>query len=135
MRNKNPKAEKINFGHMSQLYLVPTPIGNLKDLSFRALDILNEVDLILCEDTRTSGKLLKHYEVKKPLQSYHQHNEHKVTENLISRLESGETMALITDAGTPGISDPGYFILRAAIENNIEIISIPGATALSLIHI
>jgi 16S rRNA (cytidine1402-2'-O)-methyltransferase len=90
---------------------------------------LNKVDLILCEDTRTSGKLLKHYEIKKPLQSYHKHNEHKITDSLINRLETGETMAVITDAGTPAISDPGFFLTRACIENNIEVDCLPGATA------
>ena len=114
---------------MSKLYLVPTPIGNLKDMTFRAVEVLNAVDLILCEDTRTSGKLLKHYEIKKPLQSYHQHNEHKVTASLIKRIETGETMAVITDAGTPAISDPGFFLVRACIENEIEVDCLPGATA------
>lgn len=114
---------------MSKLYLVPTPIGNLKDMTFRAVEVLKAVDLILCEDTRTSGKLLKHYEIQRPLQSYHQHNEHKITEALINRIETGETMAVITDAGTPAISDPGFFLVRACIENGIEVDCLPGATA------
>lgn len=114
---------------MSKLYLVPTPIGNLKDMTFRAVDVLNSVDVILCEDTRTSGKLLKHYEIQKPLQSYHQHNEHKITDSLVRRIETGESMAVITDAGTPGISDPGFFLVRACIENGIEVECLPGATA------
>ena len=114
---------------MASLYLIPTPIGNLADMTFRAIDVLKSVDVILCEDTRTSGKLLKHYEISKPLQAYHQHNAHKVTEGLIQRLQSGETMALITDAGTPAISDPGYLIAREALKNEIEIECLPGATA------
>lgn len=123
------KMKSLNLNSMSKLYLVPTPIGNLKDMTYRAVEVLNQVDLILCEDTRTSGKLLKHYEIQKPLQSYHQHNEHKITESLINRLETGESMAVITDAGTPGISDPGFFLVRACIENNIEVDCLPGATA------
>lgn len=114
---------------MSKLFLVPTPIGNLKDATFRSIEVLNSVDLILCEDTRTSGKFLKHYDISKPLQSYHQHNEHKITTSLINRLQSGETMALITDAGTPAISDPGFYLGRACIENDIELECLPGATA------
>ena len=110
---------------MSKLYLVPTPIGNLADMTFRSVDVLKEVDVILCEDTRTSGKLLAHYQIKKPLFAYHQHNEHKVTERLVDRLLAGECMALITDAGTPGISDPAFFLVRACIAQQI----------LSLIHI
>ena len=95
-----------------KLYLVPTPIGNLADITLRALDVLKQADAVLCEDTRTSGFLLKHYDIKKPLYAYHQHNEHKVLEQLISQLQSGKTLALLTDAGTPGISDPGYLLLR-----------------------
>lgn len=114
---------------MSKIYLVPTPIGNLKDATYRAIEVLNSVDLILCEDTRTSGKFLKHYSISKPLQAYHQHNEHKVTSSIINRLKSGETMAIITDAGTPAISDPGFYLGRACIENEIDIECLPGATA------
>jgi 16S rRNA (cytidine1402-2'-O)-methyltransferase len=114
---------------MSKLYIVPTPIGNLKDITFRALEVLKEVDLILAEDTRTSGKLLKHYEISTHMQSHHMHNEHKTVANLILRLQNGETIALISDAGTPAISDPGFLLVRACIENNIEVDCLPGATA------
>lgn len=114
---------------MSKLYIVPTPIGNLKDITFRAIEVLQEVDLILAEDTRTSGKLLKHFEINTHMQSHHMHNEHKTVENLIQRLKSGTTMALISDAGTPAISDPGFLLTRACIENNIEVDCLPGATA------
>jgi 16S rRNA (cytidine1402-2'-O)-methyltransferase len=112
-----------------KLYIVPTPIGNLEDITFRAVRILKEVDLVLAEDTRTSGKLLKHYQVETPKTAYHQFNEHKVLNSLIDRLQKGETMALITDAGTPGISDPGFLLVRACIQNNIEVECLPGATA------
>jgi len=112
-----------------KLFLIPTPIGNLGDITLRALETLKQVDLILCEDTRTSGKLLKHYEISKPLFPYHQHNEHKVLGVIIEKLKSGETLALITDAGTPGISDPGFLLLRECLRENIAIESLPGATA------
>ncbi|MBS1759210.1 MAG: 16S rRNA (cytidine(1402)-2'-O)-methyltransferase [Bacteroidetes bacterium] len=111
------------------LYLVPTPIGNLKDITLRALDILTEVDVILAEDTRTSSKLLHHYNIHTPLTSYHQHNEHKVLQHLVSQLQSGKKMALITDAGTPGISDPAFLLVRECIKNNIKVECLPGATA------
>ena len=114
---------------MSKLYIVPTPIGNLKDMTFRAIEVLKNVDLILAEDTRTSGKLLKHFEVTTPSQSHHMHNEHKTVERLIERLKGGSSIALISDAGTPAISDPGFLLTRAAIENNIEVECLPGATA------
>lgn len=114
---------------MGKLYLVPTPIGNLDDMTFRAIKVLKEVDYILAEDTRTSGKLLKHFEIMTPMMSHHMHNEHKTVENLISRLESGENLALISDAGTPAISDPGFLLTRACVENNIEVECLPGATA------
>lgn len=114
---------------MSKLYIVPTPIGNLKDITFRAIEVLKEVDLILAEDTRTSGKLLKHFEISKPSQAHHMHNEHKTVEGLINKLKSGITIALISDAGTPAISDPGFLLTRACIENNIEVECLPGATA------
>ncbi|HLV70341.1 MAG TPA: 16S rRNA (cytidine(1402)-2'-O)-methyltransferase [Xanthomarina sp.] len=114
---------------MSKLYIVPTPIGNLKDMTFRAIEVLKEVDLILAEDTRTSGKLLKHFEIATPSQSHHMHNEHKTVESLIHKLKSGVTMALISDAGTPAISDPGFLLTRACIENNIKVDCLPGATA------
>lgn len=114
---------------MSKLYIVPTPIGNLEDMTFRAIRILKEADLILAEDTRTSGKLLKHFEIGTHMYSHHMHNEHKTTENLITRLQGGETIALISDAGTPAISDPGFLLTRACIENKIEVECLPGATA------
>lgn len=111
------------------LYLVPTPIGNLKDMTFRAVEVLNECDLILAEDTRTSGFLLKQYDVSTPMRSYHAHNEHKVTEEIIQQLKEGKSFSLITDAGSPGISDPGFLMARACIAHGIEIIALPGATA------
>ena len=114
---------------MSKLYLVPTPIGNLDDMTFRAVKVLQEVDVILAEDTRTSGKLLKHFEIATPMQSFHMHNEHKMLDRIINRLKGGEVMALISDAGTPAISDPGFLITRACIENDIEVDCLPGATA------
>jgi 16S rRNA (cytidine1402-2'-O)-methyltransferase len=111
------------------LFLVPTPIGNLKDITLRALEVLKEVDLILAEDTRTSSKLLNHYGIQKPVSPYHQHNEHKVLQHLIDQLLAGKTMAVITDAGTPGISDPAFLLVREAAKNNIRIETLPGATA------
>lgn len=114
---------------MGKLYIVPTPIGNLKDMTFRAIEVLKEVDLILAEDTRTSGKLLKHFEINTPLQSHHMHNEHKTIDGLIAKLKSGTNLALISDAGTPAISDPGFLLTRSCIENNIEVDCLPGATA------
>ena len=114
---------------MAKLYLVPTPIGNLEDMTFRAIKVLKEVDVILAEDTRTSGKLLKHFDIATPMQSHHMHNEHKILNNLIGRLKSGENMALITDAGTPAISDPGFLLTRACVEKNVDIECLPGATA------
>jgi len=111
------------------LYIVPTPIGNLKDITLRALDVLKEVDLILAEDTRTSSHLLNHYQVTKPISPYHQHNEHKVLQHLIDQLASGKKMALVTDAGTPGISDPAFLLIRECIKNDIKIECLPGATA------
>jgi len=112
------------------LYLVPTPIGNLEDITLRAIRILKEVDLILAEDTRTSGKLLKHYEIQTSLQSYHMHNEHDKADFFIQKLKSGHNLALISDAGTPAISDPGFLLTRAALENDIKVDCLPGATAL-----
>ena len=113
------------------LYFVPTPIGNLEDMTFRAVKILKEVDYILCEDTRTSGVLLKHYEISKPLRSYHLHNEHQMTQRVVDDLKNGQNIALITDAGTPGISDPGFLIARAIADedDDIEMQCLPGATA------
>lgn len=114
---------------MSKLFVVPTPVGNLEDMTFRAIRILKEADLILAEDTRTSGVLLKHFEIQNKMTSYHKFNEHKTVENIISRLESGETIALISDAGTPGISDPGFLVVRACVQAGIEVECLPGATA------
>lgn len=113
----------------TQLYLVPTPIGNLEDITFRAVKILNSVDAILSEDTRKSQILLKHYQITKPLQSYHAYNEHQQLMTLVARLQSGEKMALITDAGTPSISDPGYLLTREALKAGIKVECLPGATA------
>jgi 16S rRNA (cytidine1402-2'-O)-methyltransferase len=113
----------------SNLYFVPTPIGNLDDMTYRSVSVLKTVDVILAEDTRTSGKLLKYYNIETPMQSYHMHNEHRVLKGLTERLKQGQKMALITDAGTPGISDPGFLLARAAMEENIEMECLPGATA------
>src|SRR6187455_1682723 len=113
----------------THLYIVPTPIGNLADITLRALDVLKSVDLILAEDTRTSGFLLKHYSITKPLQSFHNFNEHKILTSLVQRLEKGETMALVSDAGTPGISDPGFLIIRACLQAGLKVECLPGATA------
>jgi 16S rRNA (cytidine1402-2'-O)-methyltransferase len=114
---------------MGKLYLVPTPIGNLEDMTFRAIKVLKEVDVVLAEDTRTSGKLLKHFEIDTPLQSHHMHNEHKQVEHLVEKLKGGAVYALISDAGTPAISDPGFLLTRACVENGIEVECLPGATA------
>jgi 16S rRNA (cytidine1402-2'-O)-methyltransferase len=112
-----------------KLYLVPTPIGNLEDMTFRAIRILKEVDFILAEDTRTSGKLLKYYEIATQMHSHHMHNEHRSIQGVVNRIQNGETCALISDAGTPAISDPGFLLTRACVENNIEVDCLPGATA------
>lgn len=114
---------------MSKLYIVPTPIGNLQDMTFRAVEVLRDVDLILAEDTRTSGKLLKHFDISTHMQSHHMHNEHKTVDNIIQKLKAGTSVALISDAGTPAISDPGFLLSRACIEHNIEVDCLPGATA------
>lgn len=114
---------------MSKLYLVPTPIGNLKDITFRAIEVLQEVDLILAEDTRTSGKLLKHFEITTQMHSHHMHNEHKTTDAVVARIKSGQSVALISDAGTPAISDPGFLLTRACVEAGIQVDCLPGATA------
>ena len=111
------------------LYLVPTPIGNLKDITLRALEVLKQVDLILAEDTRTTSKLLNNYQVSTPLTPYHQHNEHKVLSHLVSQLQAGKTMAVVTDAGTPGISDPAFLLVRECVKEGIKVESLPGATA------
>jgi 16S rRNA (cytidine1402-2'-O)-methyltransferase len=113
----------------TSLYLVPTPIGNLSDITLRALEVLKSADVILAEDTRTSGHLLKHYNIDRPMQSFHNYNEHKVLDGLVGRMEKGEVMALISDAGTPGISDPGFLISRACIQAGLLIECLPGPTA------
>lgn len=114
---------------MGTLYLVPTPVGNLEDITMRALKVLREADLILAEDTRTSGNLLKHFDIKNAMLSYHKFNEHKTVESIVERLLSGQTIAVVSDAGTPGISDPGFLVAREAIRAGIEVITLPGATA------
>ena len=114
---------------MSKLYLVPTPIGNLKDITFRAIEVLQEVDLILAEDTRTSGKLLKYFEITTQMHSHHMHNEHKTTAAVVARIKSGQSVALISDAGPPAISDPGFLLTRACVEAGIQVDCLPGATA------
>lgn len=114
---------------MGKLFLVPTPIGNLEDITFRAIRVLKEADLILAEDTRNSGKLLKHFEISTPMQSHHMHNEHKTVDHVVSRIQGGETIALISDAGTPAISDPGFLLTRACVAAGVEVDCLPGATA------
>jgi 16S rRNA (cytidine1402-2'-O)-methyltransferase len=114
---------------MSKLILIPTPIGNLEDITYRAVNVLKQVDLILAEDTRVTGKLLSHYGISKPIWSYHQHNEHKVTAKIVETIKSGKQVGLVTDAGTPGISDPGFFISRACLAEGIEIETLTGPTA------
>ena len=111
------------------LYIIPTPIGNLADITFRAIEVLKTVDLILAEDTRTSSVLLHHYQIQKPITPYHQHNEHKIVQHLTEQLQSGKTMALLTDAGTPGISDPAFLLVRECVKNNVIVECLPGATA------
>lgn len=112
-----------------KLYLVPSPIGNLADITYRAVKVLEEADLVLAEDTRTSGVLLKHYNIQKPITPYHQHNEHKVLQHLVQQLQAGKTMALITDAGTPGVSDPGFLLVRECVRAGVPVECLPGATA------
>lgn len=112
-----------------QLFVVPTPVGNLEDMTMRAIRVLKEADLILAEDTRTSAVLMKHFQIEKPLKAYHQHNEHKITEELVATIEQGRHVALISDAGTPGISDPGFFLIRAAVAAGVTVTTLPGATA------
>ena len=112
---------------MGKLYVVPTPVGNLEDMTFRAIRVLKEADLILAEDTRTSGILLKHYEIKNAMQSHHKFNEHKTVEGVVNRIKAGETVALISDAGTPGISDPGFLVVRECVRNGIEVQCLPGS--------
>jgi 16S rRNA (cytidine1402-2'-O)-methyltransferase len=112
-----------------KLYLVPTPIGNLQDMTFRAVEVLNQVDLILAEDTRTSAKLCKHYDILTPMKSHHMHNEHKMLQGVVAQLQSGASVAVISDAGTPGISDPGFLLVRAALQEGVDIECLPGPTA------
>jgi 16S rRNA (cytidine1402-2'-O)-methyltransferase len=112
-----------------KLYIVPTPVGNLEDMTFRAIRILREADLILAEDTRTSGFLLKHFEIGTPMISHHKFNEHRTVESIVQRIKAGQTIALISDAGTPAISDPGFLVVRTCVENEIEVECLPGATA------
>lgn len=114
---------------MSKLFIVPTPIGNLEDITLRAIRVLKEVDVILAEDTRHSIRLLRHFEIEKPLVSHHQHNEHKTSERIVERIKAGETMALVSDAGTPAISDPGFFLVRACVQEGVEVECLPGPTA------
>lgn len=114
---------------MGKLYVVPTPVGNMEDMTFRAIRILKEADLILAEDKRTSGILLKHYEIKNAMQSHHKFNEHQTVESIVNRIKGGQTVALISDAGTPGISDPGFLVVRECVRNGIEVQCLPGATA------
>jgi 16S rRNA (cytidine1402-2'-O)-methyltransferase len=114
---------------MATLYLVPTPIGNLEDITLRALRVLREADVILCEDTRTSSKLLQHYEIRKPVQAHHQHNEHRTVADIAARIAAGQNVAMITDAGTPGISDPGFLLVRECARAGVHIECLPGATA------
>jgi 16S rRNA (cytidine1402-2'-O)-methyltransferase len=128
-----PNKESIGFTKQApqsaKLFVVPTPIGNLEDMTMRAIRILKEVDLILAEDTRTSGFLLKHFGIDTPMQSHHKFNEHKSVENVVQRIKSGQNVALISDAGTPAISDPGFLVVRQCVENEIDIECLPGATA------
>ena len=128
--NKNVSTFVIQVSEtMGKLYVVPTPVGNLEDMTFRAVRVLKEADLILAEDTRTSGILLKHYEIKNAMLSHHKFNEHQTVQSVINRIMAGETVALISDAGTPGISDPGFLLVRECVRNGIEVQTLPGATA------
>lgn len=126
---QNTNTPNSPFRGLGGLYIVPSPIGNLADITFRAIEILRSVDLILAEDTRTSSVLLNHYQIQNPISPYHQHNEHKILSHLTEQLAAGKTMALITDAGTPGISDPAFLLVRECIKNNIPVECLPGATA------
>ena len=115
--------------HQLMLYIIPSPIGNLKDITLRAIEVLKEVDVILAEDTRTTARLLNHYQITKPLSPYHQHNEHKVLQHLVDQLQAGKKMAVVTDAGTPGISDPAFLLVRECIKANVKVECLPGPTA------
>jgi 16S rRNA (cytidine1402-2'-O)-methyltransferase len=130
--DKKPKTKNQTPNSKLQtllLYLVPTPLGNLKDITLRSLEVLQQVDVILCEDTRTSSRLLNHYQIQKPVSPYHQHNEHKIVQHIVDQLRAGKTMALITDAGTPGISDPAFLLVRECIKQDVKVECLPGATA------
>lgn len=127
--NKENSSPDFAAAGPGAIFLVPTPIGNLKDITLRALEILKEVDVILAEDTRNTSRLLNHYQIQKPLSPYHQHNEHKILQHLIDQLLAGKKMAVVTDAGTPGISDPAFLLVRECIKNNIRVETLPGATA------
>lgn len=129
MSTPNSKLQTPNPNSPPLLYLVPTPLGNLKDITLRSLEILQQVDVILCEDTRTSARLLNHYQIQKPVSPYHQHNEHKIVQHIVDQLRAGKTMALITDAGTPGISDPAFLLVRECIKQDVKVECLPGATA------
>lgn len=120
---------KFAYFFSIMLYLVPSPIGNLADITYRAIEVLKTVDLILAEDTRTSSVLLQHYHIQKPITPYHQHNEHKIVQHLADQLQTGKTMALLTDAGTPGISDPAFLLVRECVKHNVKVECLPGATA------
>ena len=134
MANNNALLQDItstgsSSSSLKGLYLVPTPLGNLKDITFRAIEILQSVDVILCEDTRTSSRLLNHYNIKKPLSPYHQHNEHKIAAHIVEQMQAGKVFALITDAGTPAISDPAFLLVRECIKHDVKVECLPGATA------
>lgn len=129
MSDSNFHSNPENILGTTALFLVPSPIGNLADITYRAVAILNQVDLILAEDTRTSSVLLNHYGIQKPVSAYHQHNEHKIVAHLTTQLQAGKTIALITDAGTPGISDPAFLLVRECVKNDIRVECLPGATA------
>ena len=124
-----PRILKVNSMEKGMLYIVPTPVGNMEDMTFRAIRVLKEASVILAEDTRTSGNLLKHFEIKNAMLSHHKFNEHQTVEGLVKRIEAGETVALISDAGTPGISDPGFLLARECVRAGIEVQTLPGATA------
>ena len=128
---KNKESSNLSSPSRGQgaIFIVPTPIGNLRDITLRALEVLKEVDVILAEDTRNTSRLLNHYQIQKPLSPYHQHNEHKILQHLIEQLLAGKKMAVVTDAGTPGISDPAFLLVRECIKNDIKVETLPGATA------
>jgi len=128
-KGSSNQSSSAPAGVEGAVFIVPTPIGNLKDITLRALEVLKDVDVILAEDTRNSSRLLNHYQIQKPISPYHQHNEHKILQHLIEQLIAGKKMAVVTDAGTPGISDPAFLLVRECIKNNITVETLPGATA------